>query len=222
MVSQKKFNARKTLFYIIIASVIAAFGLLTIYVRQRPYFDLDLTITKEVQEFTPVWFDFLMNMITFIGNPLTSVMLTAITVGFFYLKKRNKEAIMLFVSVLGSTVLSILLKALIHRPRPTPHLVHQTMKYLHNDSFPSGHVMFYVGFFGFLLYLMFTIPVGHKLRTISLAIFTTLILLIGPSRIYVGAHWFSDVIGAYLLGFVILVIVIYIYNRWQPKANSMS
>ncbi|CAN5210047.1 phosphatase PAP2 family protein [soil metagenome] len=220
VVSKTKFDARKTLFYIILGSVIAGFGLLTFYVRQKPYFALDLKITKEIQEFNPTWFETLMNIITFIGNPLNSGILTALVVGVLFYKKRTKESIMLLAAVAGSTILTQIIKAIVHRPRPTPHLIHQIGKYLSNDSFPSGHVMFYIMFFGFLWFLTFTLPKENKYRTFLLWLFPIMILLIGPSRIYVGAHWFSDVMGAYLLGFVCLIVTTNIYSRWQKRPNA--
>jgi undecaprenyl-diphosphatase len=73
--------------------------------------------------------------------------------------------------------------------------------------------MFYVGFFGFLWFLAFTLLKQSWRRTFLLIMYGSLILLVGVSRIYLGQHWASDVLGAYLLGSLTLVVIIQFY-RW--------
>ncbi len=220
VVSQKKLNERKLAFRLFLVWIIGITVVLTLLAKRNPYFSIDLMITREIQEFTPVWFDMLMNFVTFIGNPLPSAVMATLAVGFLFLKKRSKEAKMLAISTIGATLIAIVLKILIHRPRPTPELIHQTRVFLHPDSFPSGHVLFYIGFFGFLFYLVYILPPKNVYRLSLLIFFGVLLLLIGPSRIYLGAHWFSDVAGAYLLGFLWSIIVIFLYNKWHPKVKE--
>ena len=220
VVSQRQFTARKYAFYIIMGVVVVLFAILSFFVYQHPYFALDLTVTREIQEFNPPWFQFLMNTLTFVGNPINSAIITLLTVGFFYMNKRTIESSLLFASTAGATIIATIMKLLIHRPRPDPKLIHQVNHFTVHDSFPSGHVLFYVGFFGFLLYLTYTLPQHNKYRSLLLIVLSLMILLIGPSRMFVGAHWFSDVMGAYLIGFVWLSIIILIYNRAHPKVTA--
>ncbi len=219
VVSQRVYNARRIASYIILASVMGAVAVLTFFAKQKPYFAIDLTITQEVQEFNASWFDMLMNFLTWLGNPGISPVLLLITSGILFLKKRKKEGMMVIFSTAGATIISVTMKHFVHRLRPNPKLIHQVARYLKPDSFPSGHVLFFVGFFGFLLYLTFTLPASNKFRIILLVILTFLVSLIGTSRIYLGAHWFSDVMGAYLVGFIWLSIVIFLFNKWQPKVK---
>lgn len=220
VVSQSVFNARKVVSYIILGSLIIAISALTFFAKLRPYFNVDLTITREVQEYNALWFQILMNTLTFIGNPGTSSVVLLLTAGLFYLKKRKKEAAMLVFSTIGAAIISVTMKQYVHRLRPSPTLIHQVTRYLKPDSFPSGHVLFYVGFFGFLFFLTFTLPQSNKFRIILLIVLGLMLSLIGASRIYLGAHWFSDVMGAYLVGLIWLTIVVFIYNRWQPKPKT--
>jgi undecaprenyl-diphosphatase len=76
--------------------------------------------------------------------------------------------------------------------------------------------MYYVGFFGFLWFLAYTLLKRSWIRTLILILLGTLITLVGISRIYLGQHWASDVLGAYLLGSLCLAFVLEFY-RWGKK-----
>src|SRR6185503_7608434 len=87
---------------------------------------------------------------------------------------------------------------------------------LPTKSFPSGHVVMVTTFYGFLAFLVFTLLKPSWGRTALLVVFAALIVLMGPSRIYLGQHWFSDVMGAYLLGGLWLALTIMFY-RWGKQ-----
>jgi membrane-associated phospholipid phosphatase len=84
---------------------------------------------------------------------------------------------------------------------------------LNDYSFPSGHVMFYIGFLGFVGFLAFSLLKPSLKRSVILMLFGGPVIFIGASRIYLGAHWASDVLAAYLLGSLTLVATIQFY-RW--------
>ena len=126
------------------------------------------------------------------------------------------EALVALIAALFSLGINVLVKDLIQRPRPAAALVH-VLATLNDYSFPSGHVMFYTGFYGFIVFLAFTLLKPSLKRTLLLALFGSLVLLIGVSRIYVGEHWASDVLGAYLLGTLMLVAIIQLYRWGKPR-----
>ena len=79
-------------------------------------------------------------------------------------------------------------------------------------SFPSGHVMAYVAYFGLLFAFGVILFQGrHWWRTTLLIVSAAFVLLIGPSRVYLGDHWASDVIGAYLIGGVLWGVAVALY-----------
>jgi undecaprenyl-diphosphatase len=84
---------------------------------------------------------------------------------------------------------------------------------LNSYSFPSEHVMYYLGFLGFIGFLVFSLLKPSLKRSLLLVLIGIPVLLIGISRIYLGEHWASDVLGSYLLGTLTLVATVQLY-RW--------
>ena len=126
------------------------------------------------------------------------------------------EALVAVIAAILSTGLNLLVKDIIQRPRPAVALVH-VLATLTDYSFPSGHVMFYTGFYGFMVFLAFTLLKPSLKRALLLAFLGLLVLLVGISRIYAGEHWASDVLGAYLLGSLTLAAIIQIYRWGKPR-----
>lgn len=102
-------------------------------------------------------------------------------------------------------VLGLLVLKLRREPRPPLSL-------LTDWSFPSGHVLSFVACFGFLAYL------ARRRKIISL-FFIGLIVLIGPSRIYLRDHWINDVLVAYFLGGIWLILIVHFYKFVNLKAK---
>jgi membrane-associated phospholipid phosphatase len=113
----------------------------------------------------------------------------------------------------GSRFIGRALKLLVARPRPTSDYI-SVFGHVGGESFPSKHVTFYVCFFGFLFFISYVrLPRGSVVRCIAQLTTALLIILIGPSRVVLGAHWPSDAIGAYLGGGLWLAFSLYIYRR---------
>ncbi|HUS15651.1 MAG TPA: phosphatase PAP2 family protein, partial [Chloroflexia bacterium] len=114
--------------------------------------------------------------------------------------------------------LADVVKAVVQRARPTEPLVYVVQNsHLDGSSFPSSHVVEYTLVFGFCFYLVFTLMKHGALRTLLLVLSGAMVLLIGPSRIDMGQHWASDVLGGYTLGFGLLLIVIWAYRGWEAR-----
>jgi undecaprenyl-diphosphatase len=99
------------------------------------------------------------------------------------------------------------------------------VRVINEPSFPSGHVMHYTNLFGLLTYLLATNWRSGKLRNTLIAVCSALIICIGPSRVYLGAHWPSDVMAGYLYGGLWFGGVMVLYLRvkaWihPPKGST--
>ena len=219
---------RTYLFQFVLIATTGAFALLTFLVRTTPSFPIDLAITRTIQSFDVPFFDKLMIVISWPGFSPQSFLLCALVALIIYALGLHWEAVTALVAACLPALINVLIKEYIQRPRPTVELV-DVFSLLNSYSFPSGHVMFYVGFFGFLGFLAFTLLKRSWMRMLLLTIFGIFILLVGVSRIYLGQHWASDVLGAYLLGSLILVSIVHFY-RWgkarffvnQPTAPQGS
>jgi len=199
--------------YVLIAS--AGFVVLALAARTVPYFAIDLRVTRALQSYHGPIIDNLMFAISWIGflPQSLAIGLTPLII-LLFLGLRWEAMVTLLAT--SSVAISALVKSLVARPRPGIDLV-DVFHELSTSSFPSGHVLSTVSLCGFLAFLTYTLLKPSRTRTTLLVFFGLLIALMGPSRIYQGQHWFSDVMGAYLLGSLWVALAIRIYRWGKPR-----
>lgn len=197
-VSGRRAVSRGTIFLAFYAWLLSGALMLSVIARYTQFFPGDMAITAALQKQRNPWIRRFMVAISEIGFPKLSVPLTIGVAGIFLALRFRLEAIFILLTT-SSNLLNALVKRLIKRPRPTKELV-TVVRVINEPSFPSGHVMHYTNFFGLLIYLLATNWRSGTLRNILIAICTALIVFIGPSRVYLGAHWPSDVMAGYIYG----------------------
>jgi membrane-associated phospholipid phosphatase len=213
--SRPKKGYRAFFFQVALFAAIGAFAVLAFMVKSTPLWTLDIQITQALQSINSPIFAAVMSLISWPGFSPQSFIISLLIVLLIYSFGLHWEALTAFVAALLPQLVNVLVKELIRRPRPTIDFV-QVLRILDSYSFPSGHVMFYVGFFGFIWFLVYTLLKRSLWRTLLLIFFGGLIALVGISRIYLGQHWPSDVLGAYLLGGLMLAVILQFY-RWGKK-----
>ena len=199
---------------------LGAFAILAIFAYLDPYFSWDLRFSTAFNwnSFAPPGLFPLLHFMSIFGNSFTPYAMTVVMVIIFLVFRRRSEAAGLTMSVLGSAIINSTLKLLISRPRPAVSALVPVYRNTATQSFPSGHVTFYVCFFGFLFFVAFALlPRGSALRRLALTITAVPVLLVGLSRIYLGAHWPSDTLGAYLWSGVWLAFSLEMYRRWKER-----
>lgn len=148
-------------------------------------------------------------IITFLGSTPFIVTLSILLFVIFLICKKKTSAFLTASVIIISTILNNVIKIIMMRSRPDVlKLVIET-----SYSFPSGHTMASVTIYGILLYLVNKTDLKHGLKNILRIILIMLPILIGISRIYLGAHFASDVIGAYLVSTILLLVATYLVDK---------
>ena len=154
--------------------------------------------------------DFATPIAKFITNFGGAIFLVIATITLFIVIRNKKIGISILSNVAIVTVLNQLIKRILQRPRPTEYRIIEETGY----SFPSGHSMVSMAFYGYLIYLIYRFVKNKYLKWISIVLLSLLICLIGISRIYLGVHYTSDVLGGFLISISYLVIYISAFNKF--------
>ncbi len=157
--------------------------------------------------------DFVTPIAKFITNFGGAIFLSIATVMLFLLIKNKKIGLSIISNIVIITILNQLLKRILQRPRPTEFRIVEETGY----SFPSGHSMVSMAFYGYLIYLIYRYIKNKYVKWTLITILSILICLIGISRIYLGVHYTSDVLGGFLLSISYLVIYISSIKKLLPE-----
>lgn len=203
---------------------------------------LDLSVTKAVQHLAlPDWLNTVLNVPSYLNDPLPSIIALVLWVIFFALiglieRMRGRSArpwwfagMFLALAVQVSAALNVVIDELVKRQRPLPadgiHVVGPIVPF---PTYPSGHTEHDMVYYGFLLYLSCSGAVRRwRYRWLLLplqgyAVFD--MLVIGFSRIALGDHWVTDVLGGYLEGLIYLCLFIFLYHlterAWRRRSGG--
>jgi undecaprenyl-diphosphatase len=219
-VSGRHAVSRGTIFLAFYLWLLSGAIMISLLARFIQFFPGDRTITRNLQNQRNPFIRRLMIAISEPGFPKLGVPLTMSIAGIFWALRFRLEAIFILLTS-SSNILNWVVKRLIKRPRPTEELVTVT-RVINEPSFPSGHVMHYINWFGLLTYLLATNWRSGKLRNTLIAFCISLIALIGPSRVYLGAHWPSDVMAGYIYGGLWFGGVMAIYLRIKAWLHPLT
>ena len=180
---------------------------ITINVKNGKILELDLNIYKFFSEniindkLTPI-----VKVITHIGGAKIVFVLTVLAI---ILIKGLKNKLFLLTGIVGTAGLNVVLKHIVQRERPNINRLIPEEGY----SFPSGHSMMSMAFYGMLIFLIFKYVKNTTLKWTLIVILTILLSTIGITRIYLGVHYPSDVIGGFVVSLTYLFILTEIYNK---------
>ncbi|WP_210366625.1 phosphatase PAP2 family protein [Bacillus sp. REN3] len=162
----------------------------------------------------------IMFFITELGSVWFLSLLSLLTVLYLWIKPKDKWGILFFIlNIAGGGLLTKVLKHYFGRERPSINEEIDAIGY----SFPSGHSMGSLLFYGFIAYIIIRSAAKKPIKWTAVILAFLLVFLIGTSRIYLGAHFPSDVIAGHLAGgiWLILCILALEWVKWQ-SANSMN
>lgn len=187
------------------------------------FYKLDIWINSFIESIQSPPFNIALNIITKLGSPGILSLLAIIITIILILRKKWYYFTLLLLGMVGGQVLKTITKIYISRERPENAIIEVS-----NYSFPSGHATIAIIFFVLVAYSFRNEIKNLKLRHGFLTSSALLILLIGISRIYLNAHWTSDVLAGFILGifwitFLVLIlklIIIYIGNKKLDKIKK--
>lgn len=190
-----KEKTRKILFI----SMFLFFLFLAIFVCFRFTEKIDLAVSSFVATFHTTWLTSFFLFITEFGYIRFLLLFLILILVCFH---RERFAYLLPIHLAIVTLLNFLLKQLFARPRPEFSLITET-----GFSFPSGHAMVTMAFYGYSLYVVVKLVKKKWLRNSLIVLFVSIIFLVGLSRIYLGVHYVTDVLAGYSISLVYLFLV---------------
>lgn len=172
----------------------------------------DANVLLAIRSLQRPWLDPIMVFVTDVGDPRVLLVICVGLSAILLIRHHRAEAMTIAIAGFGALGLNFVLKNLFARARPElwSRIVDVT-----NYSFPSGHAMLSMVMYGLLGYLLATR--FQRWRGVIATLSTLLILLIGFSRLYLGVHWFTDVVGGYAAGLVWLITCILSLEIWRQR-----
>ena len=208
-------DRRARLMAALVAALALGFVLLALSLRRGAGTAVDIAVTTAIQRVDHPLFAALMAAITALGYwPWDWLILGTAATGLWLARFRRAVLFLLATPVPG--LLTVSIKPLVERPRPGDETVRVASALL-DFSYPSGHVVGFVSLYGFLFFLTYVLFKRSAWRTAALGLLGALVVLVGPSRIYLGHHWVSDVLGGYALGAAYLLLLVEAYRLTTIK-----
>jgi undecaprenyl-diphosphatase len=202
----------------LVAGTVASLLLVDALLRPRAFFDVWASRRVQALDFPHV------AEIVYALNCLTgsrgAILMWLLTLLAFALGRKWLPALATLTLPLGGFVNEFIGEVIVGRERPSPDLVQRTVSDIHAKSFPSGHVMGAVLLYG----LLFFVARRFSSRRLRLAIqlpSVFIIAAVGFTRVWAGAHWPSDVLGAYAFGGVFLALLFAAYRRVESAAGGL-
>jgi undecaprenyl-diphosphatase len=196
---------------------ITGFAALLALVRTKQVEAIDRAITVRLQSIRDPWIERAMTFVSWFGFPPQSRVLPPTYAAVLLVAHLRLEAVFQ-LAAWGTALLSTIVKAFMRRPRPVAGKdLRVAAAPLGGSSLPSGHVLTYVGVYGWMAIMADLLIRPLLLRRLVVAALTTLIAAIGPSRIYLGHHWPTDVAASYLLGSSYLAALVIVYRRLKSR-----
>lgn len=203
-----KKSKEKTFKIVSFFMLLILFIILIILIKTNNTLNFDMAVYKFIatniisEKITPA-----VKVITNLGGVLYFIF---IAIGSLIIVKNRKIGLAVSLSIGLSALVNFIAKNIIQRTRPLEEfrLIKES-----GFSFPSGHSITSMVFYGFLIYLVSEFVKNKKVKYVLTILFSILIVLIGLSRVYLGVHYITDILGGFTLGLIFLILYISIYKK---------
>lgn len=212
----ERFGVRATVLGVAVAAAGIGFGLLVSQVvHNGPLVEIDTAAARNLHTWvagkpkTVV----ALKVITFVGTPLFFFLLVGLAAGYLLWRNRLRLAVFVVTTSLGGGIVDSIVKIIVDRDRPN---LENPLIPLHGKSFPSGHAMSSTFVYGALL-LTFMPLIPTRRRPVVAGAAVALVAAIGFTRLALGVHYITDIVGGYLLGFVWLTVMTFAFSIWRQE-----
>ncbi|MFF2448166.1 phosphatase PAP2 family protein [Neobacillus sp. NPDC058068] len=200
--------------FIISLFCVLGFSLISLLISDHKIIDFDNDVIAAIQGLESPFLTKVMKFFTLIGSTPVVIILCIFLIFFLYKVLHHRLELILFIfAILGSAVLNQILKHFFHRVRPNFHRLIEISGY----SFPSGHAMNAFTVYAILSFLLWRHIPSRWGRSVLIIFSVFMVLAIGVSRIYLGVHYPSDIIGGYLASGFWLTVAIWFFQFYQEK-----
>ncbi|MEH7459417.1 phosphatase PAP2 family protein [Bacillus sp. JJ1127] len=205
-------------FFLSLASIMG-FALIAILIGEQKITKFDNVVISFIQGFESPTMTKIMKFFTTIGSTSVVIVISVLTLFFLYKVLHHRTELILFVTVImGTAVFNQVLKFMFKRARPTLHRLIEENGY----SFPSGHSMEAFALYGVLTFLLWRHITTRIGRIFLILISVIMTVAIGVSRIYLGVHYPSDVLGGYLASCFWLTVTIWIFQHYVENRKQQA
>lgn len=204
-------NKLHTVTYLI---CVAVFGVFAYFAHRFPYFPGDVSISQLIQRVDLPLFRPFLEFVSAVPSGAVVALVAVILLVF----RRRWETLFIVALPISAWLLNLIIKPLVARPRPPEELV-WVLVTANEYSFPSGHVLQAAVLYGFLFFLAPRL-LRQPWAAISRVVLVILILLVMISRIYLGVHWFSDVMGGLLFAGLLVAPAVILYNNYVIRKRG--
>ncbi len=196
-----------------------SFLVLTFSVLSNRSAHWDYYVTGVLQHQQDAVLDYIMKGFSWLGKVRVAFFAICITSLLFLISGKKREAILIGSTILSGAI-SWALKMLIDRPRPGADIV-RVIEETRYQSFPSGHVLFYTVFFGMICMIVYySQKISNNIKVVMILLLVIVIVCGAVSRIYLGAHWFTDILGGLIIGLQFLQIARLLYLKNRPDQHQ--
>ncbi|MFJ7724793.1 phosphatase PAP2 family protein [Neobacillus sp. NPDC097160] len=193
---------------------VVGFCVLSLLISDHKIINFDSNVIAAIQGLETPWLTKVMKFFTFVGSTPVVIILSILLIIFLYKVLHHRLELILFVSaIIGSAVINQVLKQVFHRVRPNFHRLIDISGF----SFPSGHAMNAFTVYVIISFLLWRHIPSKWGRGLLICLSAVMILAIGISRIYLGVHYPSDIIGGYLASGFWLAVAIWFFQYYKEK-----
>ena len=203
----------KNIKWIILSLCLFIFGILVYELLKNNLYNFDEAVYSFIISFKSEWLTAFFGTITFLASPAFLIVFSILV---FFVFKNKKYGVFSLLNLIFIVIFNQILKHIFERSRPFDWMIIKETGY----SFPSGHAMVSMGFYGMFIYLVWRCDIKKTYKIIFTIIFGILTILICISRIYLGVHYASDIIAGFVISVSYLIIAVSALEYYLKKRNS--